>query len=230
MAAAATVTAVSPAPIAGDVCLVDEHGLDLGHFSAEGQRAIAAPVDRRHLLVVPGHLLDERAAHALERRRLRSDSSCRPGSRSGRSPCATTQRFTSDDAGVLIDLDLGHHGAIAVVAFVEHAGDAAAGDDAGPPGSRPRRRPRVPAGGLRRGRDDVSRDADRAGAAAGTRPGRPSRDAAISSMKHSCANVFCSRAGERSGPVKNGDAHGVSEHAFALHDAAAAAFAGRRTR
>src|SRR5262245_1907088 len=24
-------------------------------------------------------------------------------------------------------------------------------------------------------------------------------------MKHSCANVFCSRAGERRGPVKNGD-------------------------
>src|SRR5687767_8121715 len=30
-------------------------------------------------------------------------------------------------------------------------------------------------------------------------------EAAISSMKHSCANVFCSRAGERSGPVKNGE-------------------------
>ena len=29
--------------------------------------------------------------------------------------------------------------------------------------------------------------------------------AATSSIKHSCANVFCSRAGERSGPVKNGD-------------------------
>src|SRR5215471_15860193 len=24
-------------------------------------------------------------------------------------------------------------------------------------------------------------------------------------MKHSCANEFCSRAGERSGPVRNGD-------------------------
>ena len=24
-------------------------------------------------------------------------------------------------------------------------------------------------------------------------------------MKHSCANVFCSRSGARSGPVKNGD-------------------------
>jgi hypothetical protein len=24
-------------------------------------------------------------------------------------------------------------------------------------------------------------------------------------MKHSCANVFCKREGERSGPVKNGD-------------------------
>ena len=29
--------------------------------------------------------------------------------------------------------------------------------------------------------------------------------AATSSIKHSWANVFCSRAGERSGPVKNGD-------------------------
>ena len=29
--------------------------------------------------------------------------------------------------------------------------------------------------------------------------------AAISSMNDSCANVFCSRLGERSGPVKNGD-------------------------
>src|SRR5258705_9451538 len=25
-------------------------------------------------------------------------------------------------------------------------------------------------------------------------------------MKHSCANVFCKREGDRSGPVKNGDA------------------------
>ena len=30
--------------------------------------------------------------------------------------------------------------------------------------------------------------------------------AATSSRKHSCANVFCSRDGDRSGPVKNGDA------------------------
>src|SRR5579863_5239701 len=30
--------------------------------------------------------------------------------------------------------------------------------------------------------------------------------AASSSMNDSCANVFCNRAGERSGPVKNGDA------------------------
>ena len=29
--------------------------------------------------------------------------------------------------------------------------------------------------------------------------------AATSSMKHSWANVFCSRSGARSGPVKNGD-------------------------
>src|SRR5206468_11043696 len=29
--------------------------------------------------------------------------------------------------------------------------------------------------------------------------------AAISSMNDSCANVFCSRLGDRSGPVKNGD-------------------------
>src|SRR5689334_4111548 len=31
-------------------------------------------------------------------------------------------------------------------------------------------------------------------------------EAAISSRKHSCAKVFCSRDGDRSGPVKNGDA------------------------
>lgn len=29
--------------------------------------------------------------------------------------------------------------------------------------------------------------------------------ALISSRKHSCANVFCRRNGDRSGPVKNGD-------------------------
>jgi hypothetical protein len=29
--------------------------------------------------------------------------------------------------------------------------------------------------------------------------------AAISSISDSCANVFCSRLGDRSGPVKNGD-------------------------
>ena len=42
-------------------------------------------------------------------------------------------------------------------------------------------------------------------------------------MNDSCANVFCSRAGDRSGPVKNGDAHRVRQHALARDGAGAAA-------
>ena len=41
-------------------------------------------------------------------------------------------------------------------------------------------------------------------------------------MKHSCANVFCRRAGDRSGPVKNGDATVcVSTRALAIDPVAA---------
>ena len=46
---------------------------------------------------------------------------------------------------------------------------------------------------------------------------------AISSMKLSWANVFCRRAGDRSGPVKKRDLHGVRQHALAADRAATAA-------
>ena len=48
-------------------------------------------------------------------------------------------------------------------------------------------------------------------------------------MKHSCANVFCSRSGARSGPVKNGDRDAMRQHALAAHDAGAV-LRRRRTR
>ena len=38
-------------------------------------------------------------------------------------------------------------------------------------------------------------------------------------MNDSCANVFCRRAGERSGPVKNGDFDDVRQHALAADGA-----------
>ena len=46
-------------------------------------------------------------------------------------------------------------------------------------------------------------------------------------MKHSCANVFCRRDGERSGPVKNGELTVcVSTRALAIDPVAAAMYDG----
>ena len=47
--------------------------------------------------------------------------------------------------------------------------------------------------------------ADRADGAGDTRPGRPSRRRRARPSCDSCANVFCRRLGERSGPVQKGD-------------------------
>ena len=86
-----------------------------------------------------------------------------------------------------------------------------------------RRRPRLPVRGLRRCLHDV----DQPGIAQMTKPVRrpdpPSPTAAISSMNDSCAKVFCSREGERSGPVKNGDWNVVRQHALAGDGAGASA-------
>ena len=51
----------------------------------------------------------------------------------GPQSCAHDETLHGDHAGVLVDLDLGDDCAVAVVAFVQHAGDAAAAHDAGPP-------------------------------------------------------------------------------------------------
>ena len=64
---------------------------------------------------------------------------------------------------------------------------------------------RIPVRRLGRGFHDVDDRFFHSGAADDTQADRPSPAALISSMKHSCANVFCRRNGERSGPVKNGD-------------------------
>ena len=67
------------------VGLVDQHGFDRGHVGAEIQRPIGPPVDRRHLLIVPGDFFDAARGSCPAARRLRADSSARRDSRSARS-------------------------------------------------------------------------------------------------------------------------------------------------
>ena len=66
-------------------------------------------------------------------------------------------------------------------------------------------------------RIDVAQARDRSRCRSRYSTGSAFTCAATSSMKHSCANVFCSRSGARSGPVKNGDSDAVREHALAAH-------------
>src|SRR3954468_21307858 len=49
---------------------VDQHALDRRRLDAEWQAVIRAPVDRGDRVVVPRHLLTERAAQALQRAAL----------------------------------------------------------------------------------------------------------------------------------------------------------------
>ena len=70
IAAATTVTAVSPAPVASSSGRLRSTVSIFRDVCANKQGAIGSPVDRRHLLVVPGHFLAERAAHALQRAAL----------------------------------------------------------------------------------------------------------------------------------------------------------------
>src|ERR1700730_6978878 len=45
---------------------VDHHDLYLWDVEAQGKGRVGPPIDRSHLLLVPGHLFHERTAHALE--------------------------------------------------------------------------------------------------------------------------------------------------------------------
>ena len=67
MAAATMVMEVSPAPVASSSGRLSSTTSIFGYLEAQRQAAIGRPVDRRHLLIVPGDLFAQRAAHALQR-------------------------------------------------------------------------------------------------------------------------------------------------------------------
>ena len=124
----------------------------------------------------------------------------------GPQSCATTKRVAVTDPDRDIHDDVGHHGDVAVVAFVKHAGDTAAADELR------RERPVAPATAWspsrppRAARETTSRRRGSRRCRSRNSTGSAFTCAAISSRNDSCAKVFCRREGDRSGPVKNGDA------------------------
>ena len=86
IAAATIVMAVSPAPVASSSGRLIRTDSIVGRSDHPVQRAVAAPVDGCHLLIVPGDLFHQARGSCPEARRLRSDSACRQDSRSARSP------------------------------------------------------------------------------------------------------------------------------------------------
>src|SRR5438876_327283 len=133
---------------------IDEDGLDLWDLAAQIHRVIGFPVDRCHLLVVPRDFFHERAAQALEGSAFGLILQA-IGARDRSAVLGDDQPLHDNRACALIDVDFGHHPRISVLAFVPHAGDPTAADDAGSPNAGSGRGTRVPVGGLRRRFHDI---------------------------------------------------------------------------
>src|SRR3989442_6133973 len=118
------------------VCPIDQDRLDLWDLAAQIHRVIGFPVDRRHLLVVPRDFFHQRAAQALEGSAFGLILQA-IGTRDRSTVLCDDEPLHGDRACVLIDIDFGHHPRISVLAFVPHAGDAPAADDAGSPNAGP---------------------------------------------------------------------------------------------
>src|SRR6185436_18334579 len=103
-----------------DAGTVDENALDRRDRKAERQAVIGAPVDRRHLAIVPGHFLAEGAAEALQRAALELIAHA-VGIRDRPAVLCDDQAFGGHLPRGAIDLDLRDQRDVAVVAFIEHA-------------------------------------------------------------------------------------------------------------
>src|SRR5258706_4004559 len=102
---------------------IDQHTLDLRDFRTESQAVVGAPVNRRHLLIVPRHFFAERPAHPLERAALQLIF--HPiRARNWPAILGNDEPRRRHLPTALVDLDLGHHRDVAVVAFVGHAAEA----------------------------------------------------------------------------------------------------------
>src|SRR5262245_1722979 len=143
------------------VWTIDEDRFDDWSFEPEREAVIGAPVDRGDLLLVPRDFFAERAAHALQGAAF--DLILHPVRRRDRTAVLRRdQSLDENSAGRAVDLDLGDERAVAVVAFVQTARDAASARDARLTRGGARRRTRLPVGRFRRGGDDFlqSRVAD----------------------------------------------------------------------
>ena len=108
---------------------VQQHAFHFRNAEAERQGVIGSPVNRRHLLVVPGDFFQQRAAHALERAAFGLIlQAVRIGDRAGVD--GDDHALYRDLSGVLIHFDLGDDAGVSVVAFIGDASDAAAGGEA----------------------------------------------------------------------------------------------------
>ena len=163
-----------------------------------------APVDGCNFLVIPCDFFAQCAAHALQCSALgliAKPVGIRNGTRIDRHPYVPHQDF----ARILIQIRLYDNARISVIAFVGHHRYAASGHYTRARVARFRRSPCFPIGKLRGSLENID------DALVTQMPKRYSTGsafifAATSSMKHSCANVFWKREGERSGPVKKGEA------------------------
>ena len=113
-----------------------------------------------------------------------------------------------------MDFHVGDQRRISVAAFVGHARNASAFRDIARGG--PRRRPRLPICCFRRGLHHTDQAPFLQMLQAELTGSTPACTLS-SSMKHSFANVFWIRKGERNGPVKNGGAYRVCQHAITAH-------------
>ena len=66
IAAATSVMAVSPAPVAGCSGLLRRTTSIFGTSKPSGNVVVRSPINRSHFLIVPGDLFHQCAAHALE--------------------------------------------------------------------------------------------------------------------------------------------------------------------
>ena len=124
-AAATGQIAGSPAPEGVFLRAVDQRGLD-GRDLGEGQDAVARPVETRHLVVVPGDLLLQRAADPLDDVAL--DLVGEPV-RIDDQPAVVADHHSRDPhvAVARIDLDLGDDRGVGVLGLVAGEGDAPPG-------------------------------------------------------------------------------------------------------
>src|SRR6185312_4861031 len=99
---------------------------DFGHFVAEIEHRVADPIGGSDVARIPLHLFNEGAAHALEDAAFRLVAET-VGIGDGAGVDGDDKAFRPDFASLLVYVDIGDHGGVAVAAFVVHTGEAAAG-------------------------------------------------------------------------------------------------------